>query len=116
MSQSPQTKEERYLVLTEHGRVWVVVRADRGGLDPEFIEVRATGTEPITEMETPLRAFAGKMVDLVQARGGDELSLSPAMRTMMVKEKAAEDLRRIERAARRLQGDQAPAGGDGHGD
>lgn len=102
MSQSPTAKEERYLILTEHGRVAVVIRPDRGGLDPEFIDVRAAGAEATSEMETPLRAFAGKMVDLVQARGGDELPLSPAMRTMMVKEKAAEDLRRIERAAKRL--------------
>jgi hypothetical protein len=95
---------ERYLVVTEHGRVVVVVRGDRSGLDADLIEVRPATpgeTEGIS-METPLRAFASKMVDLVVARGPGDLEVSDTMLTMLVKEKAAEDLKRIERAARAL--------------
>lgn len=94
--------DERYLVVTEHGRVVVVVRGDRSGLDADLIDVVAADDAGDLTMETPLRAFAGKMVDLVQARGSGDVPLSPAMLAMMVREKAAEDLARIERAARRL--------------
>lgn len=94
--------DERYLVVTEHGRVLVVVRGDRDGLDPDLIEVRGDADAGDVGLETPLRAFAAKMVDLVQARGEGAAALSPALAAMMIKEKAADDLRRIERAARRL--------------
>lgn len=94
---------ERFLVVTEFGRVMVRVRGDRSGLDNDFIEVQLPAEEDLVDvsMETPLRAFAAKMVDLVQARGADH-DISPALLGMLVKEKAAEDLGRIERAARRL--------------
>jgi hypothetical protein len=90
-------------VVTEHGRVVVHVRGDRSGLDGDLIDVRSRRRDlsDIT-METPLRAFAAKMVDIVQARGSGDLDVSTAMLDMLVKEKAAEDLKRIERAARRL--------------
>ncbi len=98
-------RDERYLVVTEHGRVLVVVRADRSGLENDLIDVRRPDQDDLAEvaMETPLRAFAAKMVDIVQARGSGELSVSPGLLDMLIKEKAAEDLSRIERAARRLQ-------------
>jgi len=98
-------RDERYLVVTEHGRVLVLVRADRAGLDNDLIDVRRPDQDDLAEvtMETPLRAFAAKMVDIVQARGSGDASISPGLLDMMVKEKAAEDLGRIERAARRLQ-------------
>jgi hypothetical protein len=94
--------DERFLVVTEHGRVLVVVRGDKDGLDPDLIEVAGDADAADVRLETPLRAFAAKMVDLVQARGEGAAALSPAMASIMIKEKAAEDLRRIERAARRL--------------
>lgn len=96
--------DERFLVVTEYGRVLVVVRGDRGALDADLIDVRLDQDAEDVELETPLRAFAAKMVDVLQARGTEGLGLSPGLRDMMVKEKAAEDLRRIERAARRLHG------------
>lgn len=101
--------QERYLVVTEHGRVVVRVRADRSGLDGDLIEVRAAAAEDLASisMETPLRAFAAKMVDIVQARGSGGLEVSPGLLDMLVKEKAAEDLKRIERAARDLGDDAA---------
>ena len=94
--------DERFVVVTDHGRVVVVVRGDKGALEPDLLDVRRyddTSAEGIG-LETPLRAFAAKMVDLLLARGTDALPMSPAMRDLMIKEKAAEDLRRIERAAR----------------
>ena len=102
--------DERFLVVTEFGRVMVRVRGDRAGLDNDFVEVLLPTQDDLADapMETPLRAFAAKMVDLVQARGADH-DISPGVLGMLVKEKAAEDLGRIERAARRLyQGDEAP--------
>lgn len=94
--------DERFLVVTEHGRVLVVVRGGKGPLEPDLLEVRR-GDDPAAAglaLETPLRAFAAKMVDLLLARGADALPMSPALRDLMIQEKAAEDLRRIERAAR----------------
>jgi len=99
--------DQRFLVVTEHGRVVVVVRGDRAGLDPDLLDVRSDAEAGDLGMETPLRAFAAKMVDLIQAQGGGE-ALSPSLRVLMVKEKAAEDLGRIERAARRLATERRP--------
>jgi len=96
--------DERYLVLTEPGRVVVVVRGDRAGLDPDLVDVQLPDERDHLLLETPLRAFAAKMVDLVQARGAGDATLSPNLLALMVKEKAAEDLARIERTARRLHG------------
>ncbi len=96
--------DEHFLVVTEHGRVLVVVRGDKDALEPDLLDVRRhddAAAEGVA-LETPLRAFAAKMVDLLVARGTDALPMSPAMRDLMIKEKAAEDLRRIERAARAL--------------
>jgi len=96
--------DERFIVVTEHGRVVVAVRGDRSGLDSDLIEVRRPSADELAaaSMETPLRAFAAKMVDIVLARGSGGVPVSAAMLDMLVKEKAAEDLTRIERAARRL--------------
>lgn len=96
--------DERFLVVTEHGRVVVHVRGDRSGLDGDLIDVRSPHGEDLSDvtMETPLRAFAAKMVDIVQARGSGPLDVSTGLLDMLVKEKAAEDLKRIERAARRI--------------
>lgn len=94
--------DERFLVVTDHGRVLVIVRGDKDALEPDLLDVRSDDDLAAADvgMETPLRAFAAKMVDLLVARGTDALPMSPVMRDLMVKEKAAEDLRRIERAAR----------------
>jgi hypothetical protein len=100
-------EDERFLVVTDHGRVLVIVRGDKAALEADLLDVRPDD-DPAAEgvaLETPLRAFAAKMVDLLVARGTDALPMSPAMRDMMVKEKAAEDLRRIERAARTFRSD-----------
>jgi hypothetical protein len=93
---------EQYLVVTDVGRVLVEINAAAGSLDADFIHVReADGLEDLP-METPLRAFASKMVDLVQVHAKSPPGVSETLLAMMVKEKAAEDLGRIERAARRF--------------
>ena len=99
-----QGEDQRFLVVTEHGRVMVRVRSGRSGLDGDLIEVTRPDEAALTglSMETPLRAFAAKMVDIVQARGAGDVPVSATMLELLVKEKAAEDLTRIERTARRL--------------
>ena len=74
--------DERFLVVTDHGRVLVVVRGDKGALEPDLLDVRRHDDAAAAgvALETPLRAFAAKMVDLLVARGTDELPMSPAMR------------------------------------
>ena len=94
---------EHYLVITEHGRVVVRLRGDRSGLDADLVEVlRPSEVAVELILETPLRAFAAKMVDAIEARTEASAGWSESFRAMMVKEKAAEDLSRIERAARRF--------------
>lgn len=94
--------DERYLVVTDHGPVLVIVRGDRPGLDPALIDVRPAAEGADLTMSTPLRAFSAKMVDLLSVRGAGGLPLSPSLLALMIKEKASEDLARIERAALRL--------------
>jgi predicted PhzF superfamily epimerase YddE/YHI9 len=95
--------DEHYLVITEHGRVVVRLRGDRSGLEADLIEVlRPAEVAVDLAIETPLRAFAAKMVDAIEVRAVAPAAWSEGFRAMMVKEKAAEDLSRIERAARRF--------------
>jgi hypothetical protein len=94
--------DERYLVETDHGPVLVIVRGDRPGLDPSLLDVRPAAEGVDIPFSTPLRAFSAKMVDILAVRGAGGLPLSPAMLSMMIREKAAEDLARIERAAAML--------------
>lgn len=93
---------DTFLVKTDHGDVVVVARDDRGGLDPDFLrfEVPTPETTAGLTLEVPLRAFAAKMVELIEARGGD-LPGGERMRRMMIQEKATADLKRIERWSER---------------
>lgn len=95
-------QDRRYLVTTDHGDVVVVVSAAAGGLDPDLIRLEAAtpdSTKDLT-MATPLTAFGAKMVDLIELHGAGDLQLSPAMYQMMVREKATQELHRIERFAK----------------
>ncbi len=91
---------EGFIVVTEAGPVLVRVReGNRGGFDPELLELG-----PVTEadrqaaaFETPLRAFAAKMVDIIEAAGTG--GIPESMTDMMIREKAAADLKRIDRWA-----------------
>jgi hypothetical protein len=92
---------ERYLIKTDHGDVVVTVRDEAGGLDPELLSF-APATSGETEgidMEVPLRAFAAKMIAIVERKAGDTPG-GERMRRMLVQEKATADLGRIERWVR----------------
>ncbi len=93
--------ERRFLVTTDHGQVLVRIPEDRAGLDPDLLILEAPTADNAGDLEAtvPLRAFGAKMVELVEAQGGD-MPGGERMRRMMVQEKAASDLNRIERWAR----------------
>lgn len=92
----------RYLVTTDHGDVVVTVNPAAGGLDPDLLELEAAtaASAAAFEMVTPLRAFGSTMLDIIEGQGLGELSMSPALRDMMMREKATQDLKRIERFAK----------------
>lgn len=92
---------KRFLVRTDHGDVVLTVNPGPSGLDPDLLSFEmASGADGEPEMATPLRAFAAKMVDLIEAQGVGAFAGGPRMREMLVREKATADLRRIERFAR----------------
>ena len=83
---------EGYVVITEFGPVLVRVNpAARNGLETDLLLLSAASESDRSAavFETPLRAFAAKMVDM-----------SGPLREIMVKEKASDELNRIERWAR----------------
>ncbi len=92
----------RYLVTTDHGDVVVTVNPAANGLDPELLSFQMADTEAADAVgvATPLRAFAAKMVDLIELHGTGDFAGGERMREMLVREKATADLRRIERFAR----------------
>lgn len=94
--------ERRYLVATDHGDVLVRLREGADGLDPDLLQLSMASAEDgeTAAMTTPLRAFAAKMVDLIELLGVGDFGGGPRMREMLVREKATADLRRIERFAR----------------
>jgi hypothetical protein len=98
MSERPR----RFLVSTDHGDVVVTVNDEAGGLDAELLSLAMADERSLHElsMVTPLRAFAAKMVDLIEAQGTEAFSGGGRMREMLVREKATAELRRIERYAR----------------
>lgn len=94
---------ERFIVVTEDGEVLVTVNPENaGGFDPDLLLLGPVTPEARAEaaFETPLRAFAAKIVDLIHAAGPGEVAVPPRMHELMVREKATSELRRIERWAR----------------
>lgn len=97
------SSDERYLIKTEFGDVLVTVNpAADSGLAADLLTLEAPTAENSRDiaMEVPLRAFAAKMLELVERVGVAETTASATMRTMLVREKATADLKRIERWAR----------------
>jgi hypothetical protein len=92
----------RFLVTTDDGDVVVTVNDDADGLDPALLSLTMADEAAARELPvaTPLRAFAAKMVDLIEAQGMGAFAGGERMREMLVREKATADLRRIERYAR----------------
>lgn len=93
--------QRRFLVTTDHGEVLVRVDPDKGGLDPDLLILEAPSVDNAADLPTtvPLRAFGAKMVEMIEAQGGD-LPGGERLRRMLVQEKASADLNRIERWAR----------------
>jgi len=98
--------QRKFLVTTDHGEVLVRIDPDKGGLDPELLVLEAPDGANAADLTTtvPLRAFGAKMVELIEAQGG-EMPGGERLRRLLVQEKASADLNRIERWARRQAGD-----------
>ena len=93
----------KYLVMTDHGDVVVSVNeACDNALQKDLFELHEPTPENTKdlEVEVPLRAFGAKVIEIIEKVGTGEASPSPKLRDMMIKEKATEDLARIERWAR----------------
>ncbi len=96
------TQVRCFLVSTDFGDVVVRVNPAAGGLDADLLALEpatASNTSAIS-MVTPLRAFGAKMVDLIEMQGLADVDVSPALRDLLVREKATQELKRIERYAR----------------
>lgn len=93
--------ERRYLVKTDYGDVLVRVDDAKGGLAPDLLVLEEPGEANAGDLETtvPLRAFGAKMVEVIEAQGG-EMPGGERLRRVLIQEKAAADLNRIERWAR----------------
>lgn len=94
---------EKFVVVTEFGSVLVTVNPMvQNGLENDLLQFRAASPQDheTADFETPLRAFAAKMVDIIETVGFEGVELSGMMRDMLVREKATSELGRIERWAR----------------
>lgn len=94
---------EKFIIVTEAGGVLVSVNPEAGnGLDPHLLQLGVPSDADRAEaaFETPLRAFSAKMVDLIKGAGFEGVPVSGQMLDMLIREKAASDLARIERWAR----------------
>ena len=93
----------QYLVRTEYGPVVVTVNEEcENALENDLILLHVPSPQELGqfEMETPLRAFAQKMIDIIQTVGTGSFDPGERMRDMLIQEKATSDLGRIERFAR----------------
>jgi hypothetical protein len=102
--------QRKFLVITDHGEVLVRIDETRGGLDPELLILEAPTRASTADLPStvPLRAFGAKMVELIEAQGGD-MPGGERLRRLLVQEKASADLNRIERWARAQLADGGPA-------
>lgn len=93
--------QRRFLVTTDHGEVLVRIDPERGGLDPDLLILEPPDAANAADLPTtvPLRAFGAKMVEMIEAQGGD-MPGGERLRRLLVQEKASADLNRIERWAR----------------
>lgn len=100
---------ECYLVSTDHGDVVVQVNDVTSGLDPDLFTLLPATAQNRAGLDrvVPLRAFAAKVLDIVELKGTGGLPGGERLLRMMVQEKATEELRRIERWARSRHGGSA---------
>jgi len=71
-------------------------------LDGPLFKLSRPGPEARRDapFEVPLRAFSAKMVDLIESVGTGDFSADPKLLELLKKEKATEELTRIERWAK----------------
>lgn len=93
---------EKYLIKTDYGDVVVTVVESADGLDTDLLSFSEAAGDAVSgiDMEVPLRAFAAKMIAIVERKTG-ETPGGGTMRRMLIQEKATADLGRIERWAKR---------------
>lgn len=92
---------EKYLVKTDYGDVVVGINPRcSNALENDLLLLSAPEEDAHFPMETPLRAFGAKMVDIIRSVGTGGFDPGGKMLEMMIKEKATSDLGRIERWAR----------------
>ena len=92
---------EKYLVMTDYGDVVVSINPQcSNALENDLLLLSAPDEGEEFRMETPLRAFGAKMVDIIRSVGTGGFDPGGNMLEMMIKEKATSDLGRIERWAR----------------
>lgn len=94
---------DRFLVRTDYGEVVVTINPDcTNALENDLLLLSEPSEADKTAftMETPLRAFGAKVVDIIQTVGTGDFNPGGGMLEMMVKEKATSDLNKIERWAR----------------
>lgn len=96
----------KYLVRTDTGDVVVTVNAGVGSLDDGLLSLAAAPANAAGDFDmiTPLRAFGAKMVDIIELAGTEGFGGSATLREMLVKEKATQELKRIELFARQAAG------------
>ncbi|MEJ2666410.1 MAG: hypothetical protein P8Z81_04805 [Deinococcales bacterium] len=92
----------RFLIATDFGDVVVSVRPGVDGLASDLLELSMAdaGVGEALPVATPLRAFAAKMVDIIEAQGLTAFAGGERLREMLVREKATAELKRIEHYAR----------------
>lgn len=93
--------QQKFLVTTDHGEVLVRIDPDKGGLEPDLLILEKPDADNAADLRStvPLRAFGAKMVELIEAQGGD-MPGGERLRQVLVREKASSDLNRIERWAK----------------
>ena len=93
----------RYLILTDdYGDVLAELdETPRNALDGPLFKLSRPSPE-VREgaQQVPLRAFSAKMVDVIEIIGTGDFDAQPKVLELLKKEKATEELTRIERWAK----------------
>lgn len=93
----------RYLIKTDYGDVLAELdETPRNVLDGPIFNLSRPAAEVRAEVpfEVPLRAFSAKMVDVIELIGTGDFRAEPKVVELLKKEKATEELTRIERWAK----------------
>ena len=94
---------KRYLISTEHGDVLAELdETPRNVLDGPLFKLSRPDAQAREDapFEVPLRAFSAKMLDLIEELGTGDFKAEPNLIELLKKEKATEELTRIERWAK----------------